>query len=114
MFFGIQTSSHGIDHERDDGRHHSDKTRKGKLMPWIFLETIGPKHVERIRQNVHETGSENDAGCKGFEDDEHASIGVQRRDGSGEERRTNADHTRKEDGENGNNFETQRFVFVGT
>ena len=113
MFLSIQTSSHGVDHESENGRHHGKKTRKGKLMPRVFLETIRPKHIERIRQNMHETGGENDARCKGFKDDERVSIRMQHRDGLREERGANADDARNEDRENGNDFKTRCFVFIG-
>lgn len=100
----VQARRHGVNRHRHYGREHGNEAAERKLVPGFIIQASQLEHVERIRQNVHKSGSEDDAGGERLNDVEDVAVRVQNGDRTSNEREANPYHTRQQYGDNGYGF----------
>lgn len=109
---GVDAGGHGVDGERDDGGEHRDKAGERKLMPRLLRQALRRQHLEGVRQHVHESGAEYDAGGERLHDGEEVALRAQGLDGARQQRQANADHARHEDRDDRDDLQRQRRLLV--
>lgn len=79
MRFIETRSSKRINGQRQDRCHHGDESGERKL-PRFRRETRRVKHHVSLRQDVHESGRQDNSGSESFRDEEERCLGTQRRE----------------------------------
>ncbi|ONK77112.1 uncharacterized protein A4U43_C02F3220 [Asparagus officinalis] len=101
-----------IHHQRPDSRHHRNKPRKRKLPPRLIAQTRGRQVLERIRQDVDESGRQYNTRRKRLHHKKHVAVRTHSWDPLPEDRDADSNETADEDGEDCGDLEDESLVLV--
>lgn len=107
LVLAVEREHERVQHQREDGREHSDEGGEGELGPGVLRQAWRREVVERVREHVHVPGGEDDAGGEGLHDEEEVSVRAERGDRAGEERQADAEEAGREDGGDGDELQTE-------